>query len=113
MELISKSSDDPATDALWIKCSQETIVSAIEWLVAEKLPEMGWSQDQIQVLSPMHKSDCGNIALNKMIQESWNGDKRLPEMMGLRQGDRVIQQKNDYDRKVFNGDIGKDRKSVV
>ena len=107
LELISKSGDDPATDALWIKCSQETIVSAIEWLVAEKLPEMGWSQDQIQVLSPMHKSDCGNIALNKMIQESWNGDKRLPEMMGFRQGDRVIQQKNDYDRKVFNGDIGK------
>jgi exodeoxyribonuclease V alpha subunit len=107
MEIIGKSSGIPSTDALWIKCSQEKIVDAIEWLVSEKLPDLGWSQDQVQVLAPMHKSECGNIALNKMIQQVWNGDKRLPEMMSFRQGDRVIQQKNDYDRKVFNGDIGK------
>lgn len=106
LETIGKSTQTPSSDALWIKCSQEKILDAIQWLISEKLPELGWKQEQIQVLAPMHKTDCGNIALNAMIQQVWNGAKGTPEMNGLRQGDRVIQQKNDYDRKVFNGDIG-------
>jgi exodeoxyribonuclease V alpha subunit len=108
LEQIGRSSGIPTTDALWVNCSQGQIPSAIKWLVSEKLPELGWNKDDIQCLSPMHKGDCGNIELNKLIQEAWNpkaGGKI--EQGQFRVGDRVIQCHNNYDKRVFNGDIGK------
>lgn len=108
LEQVSRASGEPATDALWVKCSAERIQEAIAWLLTDKLPSMGWQKDDIQVLSPMHKGDAGNIALNQMIQNAWNPASRGRAVMsGFREGDRVIQTSNDYDKKVFNGDIGK------
>lgn len=106
LEQISRSSGKPSTDALWINCSADRIQEAISWLLTTKLPEMGWANDDIQVLSPMHKGDAGNIALNQMIQKAWNPStkNRVGE---FREGDRVIQTSNNYDKNVFNGDIGK------
>lgn len=108
LETLGRDSGEPATDALWIPCSQGQIPQAIQWLATQKLPSMGWNQDDIQCLSPMHKGDCGNIELNKLIQESWNPPSREKASYGqFRIGDRVIQTRNDYDKRVFNGDIGK------
>lgn len=65
----------------------------------------------IQVLSPMHKNVCGVQNLNKLIQERLNPyseDKpeiALPGMI-LRRGDKVMQIRNNYEKEVFNGDIG-------
>lgn len=108
LEQIGRSSGIPSTDALWVNCSQGQIPSAIKWLVSEKLPELGWAQDDIQCLSPMHKGDCGNIELNKLIQLAWNPKHASKLEHGqFRVGDRVIQTHNNYDKRIFNGDIGK------
>jgi exodeoxyribonuclease V alpha subunit len=107
-ELLGKANLHPVTDALWIKCDRATIPKAITWLVDFKLADMGWCQDDIQCLSPMHKGDIGNIELNAMIQNLWNPyDRSKAELRGFRVGDRVIQMVNNYDKEIFNGDIGK------
>ncbi|NER93592.1 MAG: ATP-dependent RecD-like DNA helicase [Symploca sp. SIO1B1] len=98
---------EPKTDALWIPCSQGQIPEAIEWLVNDKLLNMGYEEDDIQCLSPMHKGDVGNIELNKLIQQAWNPKYPIQSNCGIfREGDRVIQTRNDYNKLVFNGDIG-------
>lgn len=62
----------------------------------------------VQVLSPMRKGPLGTEALNEALQGLLN-----PEPNGksgqLRPGDRVMQLRNDYDKDVFNGDLGEVR----
>lgn len=106
LEQVSKLRES-RSDALWINCAQDKILEAIEWLVSDRLPSMGFFPDDIQTLAPMHKTDCGNNALNAMIQNAWNPMGRVvPWSKSFRVGDRVIQLKNNYMDNVFNGDIG-------
>lgn len=65
----------------------------------------------VQVLSPMYKNPCGVDNLNHLIQLRLNrGSSEKSEIkvknMTLRVGDKVMQKHNDYDKGVFNGDIG-------
>jgi exodeoxyribonuclease V alpha subunit len=65
----------------------------------------------IQVLSPMHKGPAGVGNLNRLLQEALNPPEPLKreKVFGnhtLRVGDRVLQQRNNYELDVFNGDIG-------
>ncbi len=65
--------------------------------------------EEIQVLSPMHKGTLGVAALNQALQAALN-PSGLALSRGervLRVGDRVMQRRNNYDREVFNGDIGR------
>ena len=97
----------------------ETIVE----LVQTRLPQnMGIPPEQIQVLSPTRKRVTGTAALNRAIQEAVNPpapdrpERRFGEYV-FRQGDRVMQVRNNYDviwkdglttgMGVFNGDIGR------
>ena len=97
----------------------ETIVE----LVKTRLPNnMGIPPEQIQVLSPTRKRVTGTAALNRAIQEAVNPpapdrpERRFGEYV-FRQGDRVMQVRNNYDviwkdglttgMGVFNGDIGR------
>jgi exodeoxyribonuclease V alpha subunit len=64
---------------------------------------------EVQVLTPMHRGEAGTTALNRALQEALNPGgialergNRAP----LRVGDKVMQSRNDYDRDVFNGDVG-------
>ncbi|MDO4615284.1 MAG: ATP-dependent RecD-like DNA helicase, partial [Lachnospiraceae bacterium] len=64
--------------------------------------------NDIQVLTPMQRGDCGAANLNQMLQAAMN-----PTDIFLRRGgiqyrlhDKVMQIRNDYDKDVFNGDIG-------
>ncbi|HZO28927.1 MAG TPA: ATP-binding domain-containing protein [Chloroflexota bacterium] len=81
-------------------------------LVAERLPRRyGFGPGEVQVLSPMHRGEAGVGALNAVLQERLNPYRDgLPEARGggraYRPGDRVLQLRNDYDLKVFNGDLG-------
>ncbi len=61
-----------------------------------------------QVLTPMHKGPLGTLALNPRLQDVLNPHHRPKTLggVGWRQGDRVMQLKNDYERNIFNGDIG-------
>jgi len=67
--------------------------------------------EDIQVLTPMNRGTLGASNLNRVLQESLNPPSpEKPEMAHMhrifRVGDKVIQQKNNYDLDVFNGDIG-------
>lgn len=104
--------------------SEEEVCRTIEGLCATRLPNnMGISSDQIQVLSPTKKGSAGTAWLNKRLQTVLNptDGKRREKLFGetlLREGDRVMQIRNNYDivwRKedgttagtgIFNGDIG-------
>ncbi len=65
----------------------------------------------VQVLSPMYKDPCGVDNLNQLIQERLNpaipgkGELKGRHMI-FRVGDKVMQKHNDYEKGVFNGDIG-------
>jgi exodeoxyribonuclease V alpha subunit len=62
----------------------------------------------IQVLSPMHKGELGTQELNRILQHSLNKSPRELTRGStiFRCGDKVMQVQNNYDREVFNGDIG-------
>jgi len=83
-------------------------------VVAQRIPaKFGYNADRdIQVLSPMHRGAAGVSALNQRLQERLNPpDARKAESTHgsrvFRVGDRVMQIRNDYDRQVFNGDMGR------
>lgn len=65
----------------------------------------------VQVLSPMYKNPCGVDNLNQLIQGRFNPPaEKKGELKGknviFRVGDKVMQKHNDYEKGVFNGDIG-------
>lgn len=67
--------------------------------------------DEVQVIAPMYRGPIGVHALNEALQKALNGDKRVAEkqLSGrlFRAGDKVMQTRNNYDKEVFNGDIGR------
>jgi exodeoxyribonuclease V alpha subunit len=109
--------DDP-------EAARATIVE----LVAERIPaRFGFDPiADIQVLAPMHRGELGTAALNRALQDRLNpgtgtgpgpgpGASPAPGAGGselvrgervFRRGDKVMQLRNDYDKSVFNGDIG-------
>ena len=62
----------------------------------------------IQVLTPMQRGECGAINLNQVLQEAMNPSKIFLRRGGTqyRLNDKVMQIRNDYEKEVFNGDIG-------
>ncbi|MEJ1934165.1 ATP-dependent RecD-like DNA helicase [Nostoc sp. NIES-2111] len=107
-------SDNPQSDCLWHGGGHtpEHGVQAICELVSEFIPRLGFNPaTDVQVLSPMSRGLVGTRNLNAVLQQLINppalGKTEISRGgMILREGDRVIQQMNDYDREVFNGDLG-------
>jgi len=90
------------------------IPDLIRGLVMERLPrKFGLNpRDDIQVLTPMHKGDVGSQNLNHILQECINAPQpgQASVQRGLRSfrvGDKVMQILNNYDKDVYNGDIGR------
>ncbi len=79
-------------------------------LVVEHIPRVfGFNPIRdIQVLTPMHKGLVGTGNLNRILQDRLNphGDAVRRGDFRLKTGDKVLQNKNNYDREVFNGDLG-------
>ncbi len=113
------------SDFFFLPCRSEQEVSqTIADLCARRLPEnMKIPPDQIQVLTPTRKGGVGTWALNKLLQARLNPaspDKKERQLgeFSFREGDRVMQIRNDYDLTwqkcdgtaigagVFNGDVG-------
>lgn len=93
------------------KETPEEIAATILELVTQKIPARFKKDpvDDIQVLTPMHRGIIGGENLNKVLQEALNKSP-IELTRGSRtykQGDKVMQIKNDYDKEVFNGDIGR------
>jgi exodeoxyribonuclease V alpha subunit len=81
-------------------------------LVAERIPRrFGIAPEEIQVLAPMHRGVVGVAALNTALQQALNPPtpSRPERTIGsrlYRVGDKVMQIRNNYDKDVYNGDIG-------
>jgi exodeoxyribonuclease V alpha subunit len=65
--------------------------------------------NDIQVLTPMHKGTVGVANLNAVLQAELNpcNDELVRAGRTVKVGDKVIQLRNNYDKDVFNGDIGR------
>lgn len=87
----------------------ETVVKDIVALVRDRLPRAyKVRSSQIQVLSPMQRGTLGTVNLNRALQEALNPGKGglVRGAVSFRRGDRVMQLKNNYDKDVYNGDMG-------
>jgi exodeoxyribonuclease V alpha subunit len=89
----------------------EKVLEKIIELCSEKIPKkFGYDPvNDIQVLTPMHRGVVGSVNLNAELQKHLNpsGDEVVRGERILRIGDKVMQIRNNYDKEVFNGDIGK------
>lgn len=92
------------------RTSAEAAADTILNMVTKRIPEgFGFDpREHIQVLTPMHRGEAGAIALNTRLQEALNptGPSVTRGARTLRLGDKVMQLKNDYEREVYNGDVG-------
>ena len=101
---------DHASDFLFVEEEDaEKAADVIVNLCAEILPSQGIKADEIQVLTPMRRGATGAVNLNQRLQEILN-----PNEIGLKRagtsyriGDKVMQIRNNYEKSVFNGDIGR------
>ena len=104
--------DDRHSDFYFIEQEDPNrVLALILEMVSKRIPRrFGLDPlEDIQVLTPMHKGVVGAVNLNHTLQSALT-----PESMGLsrgnvtfRIGDKVMQIKNNYDKMVFNGDIGR------
>ena len=113
------------SDFFFLPCrTEQEVANLITDLCARRLPQnMGIPSDQIQILSPTRKGGVGTKELNRLLQSRLNPaapDKRERQWgdTAFREGDRVMQIRNNYDltwRKtdgsaigagIFNGDVG-------
>lgn len=91
----------------------EAIADTIIHLARERIPNaFGLDPRDIQILSPMNRTPLGTNNLNVLLQDALNPPNEVKmevERFGLtfRSGDKVIQTRNNYDKDVFNGDIGR------
>ncbi len=103
---------DPKADFFVVPAdTPERALELVGQLVSTRIPgRFGLNPvDDIQVLAPMHKGVCGAQALNGALQGllNPNGEPFTRGGRTYRTGDKVMQIRNDYDRDVFNGDIGR------
>ena len=103
-------SNGKETDFFFIRCEEpQDAVPQIVNLVKNRLPKAyGRPVSDVQVLTPMRHSYCGSDNLNIELQRALN-PVGMSMMYGgtiYRAGDRVMQIRNNYDKDVYNGDIG-------
>ena len=103
-------SNGKQTDFFFIKNEEpEQVAEEIVKLVKHRLPK-AYNQplNNIQVLTPMQRSVVGANNLNMMLQQALNTSNLGISRGGTtyKLGDRVMQVRNNYDKNVFNGDIG-------
>ncbi len=105
-------SDGASTDFYFLPAeTPEQAVSLILKVVGERIPaRFGLDPiSQVQVLCPMARGGCGSRSLNIELQKLLNPDPtEQVERFGWRfaPGDKVMQTANDYEKEVFNGDVG-------
>ena len=104
-------SNGKTTDFFFIKQEDPTMAAAeIVNIVKNRIPNAYHiSTNDIQVLAPMQRSVVGATNLNIALQEAINptGESLNRGGFKYRKGDKVMQIRNNYDKDVYNGDIGK------
>jgi exodeoxyribonuclease V alpha subunit len=94
--------------------SEEEILETIKELLRERIPlRLGGRPEDVvqsvQLLTPMHRGLLGTLQLNRELQTLLNPVGEALERGGtvLRVRDKVMQLRNNYDKGVFNGDLGR------
>ncbi len=89
----------------------QDVLRVLVEMVKERIPRrFGFDPvEDIQVLTPMHRGVVGSAALNQALQQELNPGKEGLDRGGrmFKVKDKVMQIKNNYDKEVFNGDIGR------
>ncbi len=99
------------SDFYYIQADQpEDVIAKTINLISNRIPKrFGFNpMTDIQVLTPMRRNQLGAENLNAVLQQALNPTGHHIERFGrhYRKGDRVMQIRNNYDKEVFNGDIG-------
>ncbi len=102
---------DQVSDFYFIETQDpDQVISRMLDLVRRRIPgKFGFDPlSDIQVLTPMRRNQLGADNLNAILQEALNRGGAEVERFGrtYREGDRVMQIRNNYDKEVYNGDIG-------
>ncbi len=88
----------------------EEAVETLVHLIQNRIPKV-YGHDpirDIQLITPMHRGVLGAVHLNERLQAALNKDPRTLTRgnLSVKVGDKVMQTENDYDKDVYNGDIG-------
>ena len=112
--LLSASQNEQRDFLLLARESEEEILRALKELVKERIPSwLALPADEVaqavQVLTPMHRGMLGTIQLNREVQALLNpiGESLQRRESLLRIKDKVMQLRNNYDKGVYNGDLGR------
>lgn len=103
----------PGADAYFLPREEnQAIIDTMLKMITDNLLKKGFTPEDIQILAPQKKGDVGTENLNTILQAVLNppDEEKFEHVRGqrtYRMGDRVMQQRNNYDRGVFNGDVGK------
>ena len=97
---------EPSSDFTFVEIENEYVANIYVRLTQQS----DWQS--VQVLSPMHKNPCGVQNLNHLLQQRINPPELNKSEVNtpgnvLRAGDKVMQIRNNYEKEVFNGDIGR------
>ncbi|MEI6127916.1 MAG: ATP-binding domain-containing protein, partial [Pseudomonadota bacterium] len=107
-----KPSRDKLEDFYFIEKERpEDVLKLIVELAAERIPSrFSYSPvEDIQVLSPMHRGVAGTVNLNMELQKALNPGQAVLTRgsQSFRINDKVMQMRNNYDKEIFNGDMGR------
>ncbi len=109
--LIFPEEGDTTSDFYFIESEEpDDVIQRMIELVTQRIPKRFGLKpmSDIQVLTPMRRNQLGADNLNAVLQQALNPAGHEIERFGrkYRKGDRVMQVRNNYDKEVFNGDIG-------
>lgn len=105
----------PENDLFFIRSdAEDRVLESIKLVLSQRIPQrFGLNPvDDVQVISPMHAGPAGVTNLNSELQTLLNpSGQGKPELARghrtFRLGDKVMQIRNNYERDVYNGDVGK------
>ena len=111
-EALILDSDQAKPDFVFVQReSQEEILATVKELIKDRIPRLFHAEPNraVQVLSPMNRGVLGTINLNQELQALLNpsGESIESGRWVFRTGDKVMQLRNNYEKGVFNGDLGR------
>ena len=109
MPSFEKAASGELSEFYFIETGQPSrVADTILELCSQRIPKAFPHIDEIQVLTPMHRGDAGTINLNQQLQKVLNPSKDGMAARGMtfKSDDKVMHLKNNYEKDVFNGDIG-------
>ncbi|MFC1497739.1 ATP-dependent RecD-like DNA helicase [Verrucomicrobiota bacterium] len=111
-EQLQMTEGEDFSDFYFIEASEpDLVIKKLVDIVANRIPDkFGFNpMNDIQVLTPMRRNQLGADNLNAVLQDALNPSGLHVQRFGrkYRLGDRVMQIRNNYDKEIFNGDIGR------